>query len=210
MAQLIARIYAGADKAAAAAKEAKGLGYGDSEVFVCSPSAGAAKADLAAGLAQAGMGKEEADACADEVVKGRSVVIVHAAFGGGAKATAALDKFDPIAAPQAKPVAAPQKAKSAAKRGPLFTGDVKHDGVWTGETKLDDATPLSSYFKWPTLINSATPFSDWFKAPTLSESKSNVQLIDEAAPLSKKMGWQVLRDDPTPLSSKMGMAVLKD
>jgi hypothetical protein len=198
MAQVIARIYATADKAAAAAAAAKSLGYGDSEVFVCGPSAGAAKADLAAGLAQAGLAKDAAEGSADEVLKGRSVVIVHAAFGGGAKATAALDKFDPIAAPPASLAAASKPAGK--KRSPLFTGDVKHD----------DATPLSSYFKWPTLLNSATPFSDWLKFPTLREFNSQVKLTDEAAPLSKRMGWATLKDDATPLSDKLNWPVLKD
>jgi hypothetical protein len=200
MAQAIARIYAAADKAASAAKEVKGLGYGDSEVFVCGPSAGATKADLAASLSQAGVGKEDADSCADEVLKGRSIVIAHAAFGGGAKVTAALDRFDPIAAPAVNGAAAKKANGTSKPRGPVFTG----------ETKLDEAAPLSSYFKWPTLLNSATPFSDWLNFPTLREFNSSIRLSDNAAPLSSSLGLPVLKDDPTPLSSKMGWEVLKD
>jgi len=208
MAQVITRIYAAADKAASAVKDVKALGYGDNEVFVTSPSAGATKADAAAALAQAGLAKNDADAIADEVAKGRTAVSVHAAFGGGAKVTAALDKFEPIAAPPTKFTAASPQA--AAKRGPLFNGD----------TKLDDATPLSNKFGWPTLINSPTPFSDYFKLAVLTPFTSKVQLtsgtttkvelIDDAAPLSKKFGWPVLKDDPTPLSSKLNWPVLRD
>ena len=61
MAQIITRIYATADKAAAAVKEVKTLGYGDSDVFVTGPSAGTAKAEVAAGLAQSGLAKADAE-----------------------------------------------------------------------------------------------------------------------------------------------------
>ena len=194
MAQIITRIYAAADKAAAAAKEVKTLGYGDSEVFVTGPSAGAAKADVAAGLAQSGLAKADAEAIADEVLKGRTVVSVHAAFGGGAKATAAK--------------AAPAKAAGSKTI------------VFKSETKLDDATPLSNWLNWPTLIDKPTWLSDYFKWPVLSDSApkavlshgltTKVELSDDPAPLSRKFGWQLLTNDPTPLSSKFNWAVLKD
>ncbi len=213
MAQVIARIYADADKAAAAAKEAKGLGFGDSEVFVTAPSAGASRADIAASLAQAGLGKDEADGCADEVEKGRSVVIVHAAFGSGAKATAALDKFDPIGAAPTK-FTTVQKAPGAARSA--------------GGASLDDATPLSNLFNWPVLIKSATPFSDYFKLPVLTPFTSKVklssgtttkvqvtnttttkvELINDPAPLSRALGWKLLLDDPAPLSHKLNWPIL--
>ena len=208
MAQIITRIYATADKAAAAAKEVKTLGYGDSEVFVTGPSAGAAKADVAAGLAQSGLAKADAEAIADEVLKGRTVVSVHAAFGGGAKATAALDKFDPIAAPATAAKAAPAKAAGSKTI------------VFKSETKLDDATPLSNWLNWPTLIDKPTWLSDYFKWPVLSDSApkavlshgltTKVELSDDPAPLSRKFGWPLLRDDPTPLSSKFNWPVLRD
>ena len=198
MAQVITRIYAGADKAASAVKEVKALGYGDSEVFVTNPSAGAAKADVAASLAQAGLGKAEADGVADEVLKGRSVVIVHAAFGGGAKATAALDKFAPIAAP-ATTISAP-----AVKAKTTFSGP-------KAQIDWNDATPLSTWMNWPTLLNSPTPLSDYFKFSVLSDwTFTKVELSDDPAPLSKKFGWELLKDDPTPLSKKMNWAVLRD
>jgi hypothetical protein len=204
MAQVIARVYATEDKAASAVKEVKGLGYGDSEVFACSPSASASKGDYAASLIQAGMEKAEADAVADDVVKGRSVVIVHAAFGGGVKASAALDKFAPIAAPAVKPakaVAAPKRKLSSPSRGPIFTG----------ETRLEEATPLSTYMNWPTLLSGATPFSDFFKFSVLSDwSFTKVKLSDNAAPLSKKMGWEVLKEGAAPFSTKLNLRVLKD
>lgn len=199
MAQVIARIYTGADKAASAASAAKSLGYGDSEVFVCGPTPGASKADFAASLAQAGMGKAEADGCADEIVKGRSVVIVHAAFGGGAKATAALDKFEPIAAPPTKFTSPAPKKASTNSRLVLSNGDLH-----------DDPAPLSRYFNWPTLLNSPTPLSDWLNIPTLREFNSNVKLSNDPAPLSTALGLPVLSDDPTPLSTRMGWPVLKD
>jgi hypothetical protein len=209
MAQIITRIYAAADKAAAAAKEVKTLGYGDSEVFVTGPSAGAAKADVAAGLAQSGLAKTDAEAIADEVLKGRSVVSVHAAFGGGAKATAALDKFDPIAAPATAIKAAP--AKAAGSKTIIFK---------SSDTTLNDATPLSSWLNWPTLIDNPAWLSSYFKWPTLSDSTpkatlsngltTKVELSDDPAPLSRKFGWQLLTNDPTPLSSKFNWAVLKD
>jgi hypothetical protein len=211
MAQVIARIYADGDKAASAAQEARGLGFG--EVFVTAPSAGASRADIAANLAQAGLGKEEADACAEEVEKGRSVVTVHAAFGSGAKATAALDKFDPIGA-------APTKFTTARKASGA-TGS-------TGGASLADATPLSNLFNWPVLSHSATPFSDYFKLPVLTAFTSKVQLssgtttkvqvsnttttkvelINDPAPLSRIFGWKLLLDDPAPLSHKLNWPIL--
>ena len=203
MAQLIARIYAEADKAAAAAAEARTLGYGDSEVFLVGPSEGAAKSDVAASLAQTGLAKDAAEGCADEVLKGHSVVVVHAPFGGGARATNALEKHGPIGGPPTKFATA--TPKSAASKTGLAEGRT----LFTGELK-DDAAPLSSYFKWPTLLDSPTPLSDWLKIPTLTAFTSNVQLSDEAAPLSKRMGWPVLIDDPAPLSNKMNWPVLTD
>ena len=105
---------------------------------------------MVASLAQTGLAKDAAEGCADDVLKGRSVVVVHAAFGGGAKATAALDKHAPIGGPPTKFEAAAPKAgasKTALANGhTLFSGELK-----------DDAAPLSSYFKWPTLLDSPTP-----------------------------------------------------
>jgi len=209
MAQIITRIYATADKAAAAVKEVKTLGYGDSDVFVTGPSAGAAKGDVAASLAQSGLAKVDAEAIADEVLKGRTVVSVHAAFGGGAKATAALDKFEPIAAPATAIKSAPAKAKGS-----------KTIVFKSSESKVDDATPLSNWLNWPTLIDKPTWLSDYFKWPVLSDSApkatltngltTKVELSDDPAPLSRKFGWSLLTNDPTPLSSKFGWAVLKD
>jgi hypothetical protein len=199
MAQVITRIYATADKAASAVEGVKALGYGDNDVFVTSPSAGATKADAAAALAQAGLAKEDADAIADEVLKGRTVVSVHAAFGGGMKVSAALDKFEPIAAPATtvtKTASTPRTARNK-----------------SGDAKLDDAAPLSNMLGWPTLLNSPTPFSDYFKLAVLAPFTSKVQLTwgtttkvelsNDAAPLSRMMGWKTLMDDPAPLSRTM-------
>ena len=155
------------------------------------------------------MAKADAEAIADEVLKGRSVVSVHAAFGGGAKATAALDKFDPIAAPATAIKAAP--AKAAGSKTIIFK---------SSDTTLNDATPLSSWLNWPTLIDNPAWLSSYFKWPTLSDSTpkatlsngltTKVELSDDPAPLSRKFGWQLLTNDPTPLSSKFNWAVLKD
>ena len=199
MASIIAKLYSSADKAAAAVKELKNLGYGDSDVTVCAPSAVSTVEELAAGIAQTGVSKADAAAYAAEVKNGQTLVAVSAAFGAGQRTTAAMDKHGPSASPVA--AAAP----AAVKMAPSFAAKA-----------YDEAAPLSSMMQWSTLSSDATPFSKFLNFPTLSDFSFSrkfgfAELSDDAAPLSKRFGWPLLReDDPAPLSKKFNWPVLRD
>lgn len=198
MAQVIARLYASAENAAAAVKGVKAFGYGDNEVFVCAPSDKASREELVAGIGQAGLSKAESEGFAGEVAKGRTLVVVHAPFGGGKRATAALDRHNPMAS---------NEAPSPAAKAPMSFG---------ANFKYDEAAPLSSTMQWRTLLSDATPLSDYFKIPTLMDFSCSRrfgfnELLEDPAPLSKRFGWPLLRDnDPTPLSTKFKWPVLRD
>jgi hypothetical protein len=208
MTQVITRLYANAADAEAAVKALKAQKYGDNEIFVVGPPANgkASPESLAATIAQAAILKSDAAILAKGVAKGGTLVILHAAFGSGAKAAGLLDSHNPIPSGVAAPAQALQQH--------------------------DEAAPLSSAFNWPTLLNNPTPFATFFNFPTLSDpdhiysSKpeailslndptplsdrlGKAVLSDSATPLSDKFGWQVLSDDPTPASNKFGWNVLK-
>ena len=204
MATIVARLYASADKAAAAVKDLRNYGYGDSEIFVTAPSASASAEDLAASVAQSGVSKTDAAAYAAEIAKGATLVVVHAAFGAGVRTTAALNKHDPMLSPVKASAPAPVKAM------PSFSASS------FASQPYDEAAPLSSFFQWKTLLSDPTPFSSYFKFETLSDFSFSrkfgfAELSDDAAPLSKKFGWPLLRDDdPTPLSTKFNWPVLRE
>jgi len=201
MASIIAKLYSSADKAAAAVKELKNLGYGDSDVTLVAPSGVSTAEEVAAGIAQAGVSKADAAVYAAEVKKGATLVAVSAAFGAGVRTTAALDKHEPLPSPIA-PAPAPviPSLKSFTSSTPNY----------------DEAAPLSSMMQWKTSHTDSTPFSNFLNFPTLSDFSFSrkfgfAELSDDAAPLSKRFGWPLLRDDdPTPLSKKFNWPVLRD
>lgn len=164
--------------------------------------------------------KGEAEAYADGLRLGRSLVAVRAPFGQAREAIIILDSFDPVA------VAAVRRAPQ--QRSPAW----------------DEAAPLSSALQWRTIqSNRPAPFSAVLGLPTLSRGRSFLSpmfgelgsphfalfgrssLSAKAAPLSalfglktlssgkagaawtSSFGLRLLSANPAPLSSKLGLEV---
>jgi hypothetical protein len=218
MAQIITRLYANGADAEAAVKDLKDQRIGDKDIFVVGPPAsGKANVDtLAATIAQGAIPKSDAEIYAKGVAKGGTLVSVQAHFGTGAKVSGVLDSHKPI----------PSGVTTGSTTGVSSARPNRSGG---GSVDWNDATPLSNWFGWPTLLNDPTPLSNYWKLNVLKDSNDFVsskwgwsllkdsstplpdKLLSQAStPASDKFGWRVLKDDPTPASDKFGWRVLKD
>ena len=229
MTTTISRLYSNAADAQAAVKDLKAHQFGANEIFVVRPPAsGKANVEnLATAIAQGAVPKADAAIYAKGVAKGGTLVTVQAPFGAGAKASGLLDGHNPI----------PSGVSPGFASGVSFAtlwgaGRPSRDGRPSGAaTSVDwsDAAPLSSWMGWPTRLDDPTPLSSYWSLRVLKGSDDFVSnrwgwsllkdsstplsdklLSDSPTPLSDKFGWRVLKDDPTPLSDKMGKPVLLD
>jgi hypothetical protein len=218
MTQTITRLYANGADAEAAVNDLKAHRIGDKEIFVVGPPAsGKANIDnLAATIAQGAIPKSDAAIYAKGVAKGGTLVTVQAHFGSGAKVSGLLDSHKPI----------PSGVSPSSTTGVSSARPNRSSG---GSVDWNDATPISNWFNWPTLLDDPTPLSNYWKLNVLKDSNDFVSskwgwsllkdsstplpdklLSESPTPASDKFGWRVLKDDPTPLSDKMNWPVLKD
>lgn len=202
MPQTIARMYGSQDNATAAAKELQERGFAADAVHVIGPQPSAstqAGADastdtLRTSIEQTGLPAEHAKIYADHVRQGQVLVTVYPPFGFALTATNILDSHDPIAMDLPAAAYVPASAKTWDPAAPLSS-------ALGWRVLLSDPTPLSSYFKWPTIK----------REDTVSTSRDAIRKqSDDPAPLSRKIGMPVLSDNPAPLSSKIGIRVLSD
>ena len=123
---------------------------------------------------------------AENIQRGRSLVLVTPPFGKAARAEALLAGHDPVDV------------------GPL------PELQW--HTWLQPA-PLSALLGLPVLSHGrsrvARLFGDPLTSPDFLPGRFFGRLLsDDPTPLSSKIGMRVLSDDPTPLSSRLGLPVL--
>ena len=200
MTQTISRIYDNAEKAEAAVKELKRVGFADHAVSVVAPMH-SAEAALPA-ITGSGVIASHATVYADALARGETLVSVRAPFGFAATATTILEKHRPTE---------------------TGLGEQGYE-----QPPPDPAAPLSSALGWSVLSDNPTPLSSALGLSTLSKNqRKQVRddelidnpaplsrafglklLSDRAAPLSSKFGWKLLSDNPAPLSSKLGMSPL--
>ena len=185
MAHAISRIYANPSDADAAVRDLAEYGFQPEEIHVVAahPSAGSVGAagvdEIADRIAKCFIPLRHAVAYAAHVAQGGAFVTVHAPFGSGRKATAALDRHHPVEL----------NLHAPAKPFP----------------KYDEAAPLSSSLFLPVLIDNPSPLGALAGLPSLV---SGPPRVTEAAPLSTSMGWPVQSSDPTPLASASGAPTL--
>jgi hypothetical protein len=201
MTQTICRSYQVRENAEAAAAELRKAGFDGRDVNVVAPD-GAPDEEIIARIREGGVAATQADAYAERIKHGETLVSILAAFGYAVLATDILEKH-----------------------GPADTG-IPEQGY--EKTPSDPAAPLSSALGWKVLSDDPAPLSSALRLPTLftrrQRRKPDSELVDDPAPLSKavnmpvlsdrpailssRLGWRVLWDDPAPLSKRLGLAVL--
>ena len=190
MAQTIIRLYPNAAAADAAVKDLKAHFFGDDEIAVVDPSAGATVDEIAAAIAKKKILKAHAAALAPGVANGGTMVAVRAAFGVGVKATTLLDRHGPIPSGLEAPASKPDFWDEAAP----FSSSIQVKPL------LNDPAPLSSFWQIPTLLDHNMSCSSMFGMVMISKN---------ATPLSSAIGWKLISDNPAPLSSRFGLPLLK-
>jgi hypothetical protein len=188
--QTISRLYAAEEHARKAFDDLKRRGYRDIHMFTPpvlaeGEAATAALQKLGDAMKKAFILSDHASVYADRVVKGASLVSVHAPFSGGLAAKTALERYSPIDSGITEP------------QNPVH--------LW------DDTSPFSSAFRMPLLSKTEHPFETLTGLPSLTKGQfvfGNPSLTDDAAPFSSKLGMPLLCSNPAPLSSMLGMATL--
>jgi hypothetical protein len=188
--QTISRLYATEEKARKAWDELKRRGYRDLHLFTPpalaeGESPAPASQKLHEEMKKAYILGDHAVVYAEKVVKGLSLVTVHAPFSGGGVAKATLDRHGPIDSGIQEP------------------SDPVH--LW------DETSPLSSALRMPLLSQTEHPFETVTGIPSLTRCEymfGRPALTDDPAPFSSMIGMPLLSNNPTPLSSMLGMAVL--
>ena len=99
MSTLITRLYQTTQQCGDAIALLKDRGFGDADfTVVTAPAGDTSAAAVTAAIVKAGVAADEAAKYVQGVLGGGAVVVVNAPFGTAAKATATLDKFNPVAA----------------------------------------------------------------------------------------------------------------
>jgi len=191
MSQNINRLYATPEQAALALAALKDEDYSDYHTVSGASFTGAPIDSIVAAIIKGNILKSDARILAKGISAGASLVSVHAPFGGAAKATRILDKFQPIDSGVAEP-------------------DLGgHIIAW------DEATPMSCILQMPVLLNDAAPFSKFWNLPALGGSAAPLSsffgfgvISRAAAPLSALINLPLLSKNPEPLSSLLHFPTL--
>jgi hypothetical protein len=181
MSHTINRLYATHEQAAKAVAALEDADYSDIHL-VPGASPGTSIDDIVASITRGNVLKSDAKILAKGVSQGRSLVTVHAPFGGAFGANRILDKFSPVASGLAEP---------------------EHPALaW------DEATPISSILQIPVLLDDSATFSKfWNVAPLTSGSFSlsslfGIPLLSRASgTFESSIGLPLLINNPAPLSS---------
>lgn len=184
------RMYETEQQARDAVRKLKEDGFPEDTILLVTPGPGGAgsvegiSAAISAGFVVSGDAKVYVQA----VERGRSLVLVRAAFGFGQAALNILDSCGPVDSELMGRV----KAAPTSERG----------------------APLSSFFQWPLLKrNQPAPFSDFLGIPLLSSSTgSKPSLVGEmsASTFDLSFGFRLLSNRAVPLSTLLGLPTLLD
>lgn len=191
MAQSIIRIYKTEAQASKAAAHLISEGY--SGVFQFNAPTGAsaaARTNLVTEMMAAHILKSHAMSYVDELTKGKSMVMVRPIFGQAVNAIKVLDSYAPVASGYAE-----------TKESVPFH--------W------DEAAPLSSALRLPTLAKTEHPVETLTGISSLTKGKAFISdllglslLKAGAAQRETSMGFKMLSNSATPLSSSIGMRTL--
>ncbi len=185
MMQTISRFYRERENAEAAATELRQAGFTDATINVVAPTQ-APEEELLASVRRGGVAATHAEAFAEAVKRGETLVSVQPLFGWALTATAILRNH-----------------------GPTDTGLAEQTDA---EAPPDPATPLSSALGWKVLTHDPAPLSSRLGWPVLSTRrappKPDSELVDNPAPFSKTIHTPVLTDQPAILSSRTRLRVL--
>ena len=187
MSQTISRMYETPGQAANAKAALEQEDYSDVHL-VSGESAGASIDEIVAAITKGNVLKSYARVYAEGISKGRSLVTVHAPFGGAARAARILGKFNPV-----------------------------ESGISEPESQLmlwDDATPMSCILQMPVLLEDPVPFSTFWNVPPLAggsfslSSLFGIPLLTKAASRSTSFGIPLLSRNAAPLSSLLGIPTI--
>jgi hypothetical protein len=211
MTQTINRIYQRREDAEAATLELKKVGFADDLINVVAPAV-ASHEHLVERIRQGGVASSHAEAYAERIEQGATLVSVQAAFGLAATVTGILDKHSP------SDTGLPEQGYDRPPPDPATP--LSSACGW--KVLINNPTPLSSYLGWRVLstnksADNPAPFSTRLGLPVLSkEQKPPPQrfgmplLSADPAPFSALLGLKLLSNDPAPLSRLLGLRVLSD
>lgn len=190
MSETINRLYDSADRARQAAEELRGHRlHKFTEVHVTGDGVPADEAAVLAALVKAKVLKAHARQLVPGVLRGGTLVTVHAPFGSAVAARQVLDRH-----------------------GPIDSGlpDAHDPALW------DEAAPMSSFFGVRVLIDHEDSFSRFWSLPILTrqgratcESLGLPLLSDSSRPYKGLLGLPLLSRNPAPLSSLLGLPLLR-
>lgn len=187
----IARIFETEENARQAERLLLADGFPSTQVHVVSGATEEAVRDRGAlaNAVKAGSAlREHVEIYADEVARGRVLVVVSASFGTGGSAARILDSCGPL--------------------------ELVLPGEEVPETDWNEATPLSALLRMPVLIrDQPAPLSDYIGIPAVTRGLSCLARLFRplTAPdfsLSRMFGMPLLSSNPAPLSSMFGMKTL--
>jgi len=163
-------------------KKLKDDGFPDNSILLVTPGA---SGEAILGFTLGG----DAEVYAQSMARGRSIVLVRAAFGLGQAVISIMESGDPVDTD----LLAPPKVASA----------------WE-----ESGAPFSSAMQWPVLKrNEPAPFSDFLGIPLITGDlgceSSMIGTLSASSP-ELSFGYRVLSDKATPLSSLLGLSVLSD
>jgi hypothetical protein len=156
---------------------------------------------IAAGFIQGG----DAEAYAQGVQRGRTLVLIRVGFGHGQAAVNVLESGGPVDTdllPAARLSVEYDEAAplSRAFQWPLLKRNQPAPfSAWLGYEAISPGSAPEESFGYPLLNNSATPLSSLLGLETLSYNKE---------PGEESFGFPLLSADPTPLSTKFGLPLL--
>jgi hypothetical protein len=172
--------------ALAAASDLKKVGFRDRSLHVVSQMSGPV---TPAALTKKGISPIRADAYAQSIEDGRTLVIVETPLGSAKLATQILDRHHP---------------------NNSGVSQVNYEG-YIG----DESTPVSSHLRLPLLLKNAFPFSSFFGLPLLLKDEPNKTtsfgfplLMKQPFPFSSLFGLKMLTQSSTPFSDFFGLPTL--
>ena len=189
MVQTISRMYADPAHAEKALDELRSYGYDDVHIFGPATGDQVSSDDLADRIAKAFILKSEARVYADRVLKGGTLVAVHAPFGSARLAREILDDYSPVDSGVSEP---------------------DHTGyVW------DEMVPFSSAMSLPVLSKSKLPFEGMWGVPSVTRKPGLLSdllgfslLAKSSTPFSSMFGLSVLTSKDALASHRLGLPLL--
>jgi len=190
MTQTITRIYGAHTDALSVVGELKSYAYAPYVVSgVDTDGALLSQADLVAAMMQIYILKAEAEIYARTLAQGGTLVLVHAIFGAGARATVIMDKYASI------------DAGIPAEKSPFM--------------EWDDATPLSCLMQMPVLLDDDSIEAQALSMePRLTDGRPTCALFgiplltSSNTSLSGAIGMPLISNNPAPLSALLKMPTL--